>query len=297
MIKKLSIPLKYIANHPLTKNYKWSGFYRFINWQLKASDSPKVIGWMGNLKLSITKSMHGATGCVYVGLPEFNDMSFLLHFLKKNDLFMDIGANVGVYSLLASGHNKCNSISIEPIPQTYQNLKNNIAVNNLSSQVNCFNIGLSKQRDELFFTNDGDTVNHVVNKKSKNTTTVKVDMLDNILPTGITSDILLKIDVEGFEYNVLKGGENTLKNKNVKAIIIELNGCSERYGLNDGMVDELLVQNGFKKYDYNPFKRSLTVLENFHVAENTLYIRESDVTEIRTQLQNANPFNIYGKTI
>jgi FkbM family methyltransferase len=297
MIKKLSIPLKYIANHPLTTNNKWSGFYRFISWQLKASGSPKIISWMGNLKLSLSKSMHGATGCVYVGLPEFNDMSFLLHFLKKDDFFMDIGANVGVYSLLASGHNQCNAISIEPIPQTFQNLKNNIEINKLSSRVNCLNIGLSKQEEELYFTNDGDTVNHVVNKKSKNTTTVKVDMLDNIFPTGIASNILLKIDVEGFEYNVLKGGENTLKNKNVKAIIIELNGCSERYGLNDGMVDELLVQNGFKKYDYNPFKRSLTVLEKFHVEENTLYLRESDMAAISKQLQSANPFNIYGNTI
>ncbi|WP_170228032.1 FkbM family methyltransferase [Vicingus serpentipes] len=297
MIKKLSIPLKYIANHPLTKSNKWSGYFRFFKWQLNAKAHVQTINWFGDLKLNINKSMHGATGCIYVGLPEFNDMSFLLHFLKRDSFFIDIGANVGVYTLLASGHNKCQSISIEPIPQTYQYLNKNIELNQLKDKVNCLNIGLSKQEEELYFTNDGDTVNHVVPNKANNTTTVKVDTLDQIFPQQITNDILLKIDVEGFEYNVLKGGNKVLKNKNVKAIIIELNGCSDRYGLNDGMVDELLIQNGFKKYDYNPFERSLTVLEKFHTEENTLYLRESALEEISSQLKSATPFIIYGKNI
>jgi FkbM family methyltransferase len=297
MIKKLSIPIKYISNHPLTKNNKWSGFSRFIRWQLKAKATPQIINWVENLKLSVTKSMHGATGCIYVGLPEFKDMSFLLHFLKEQDFFMDIGANVGVYSLLASGHNKCNSISIEPIPQTFQHLKNNIEINELNSMVNCINIGLSKQQEELYFTNDGDTVNHVVDKKGSNTTTVKVDTLDNIFPQEVSSDSLLKIDVEGFEYNVLKGATNVLNNNNVKAIIIELNGCSERYGLNDGMVDELLVQNGFEKYDYDPYTRELSPIPQFHTEENTLYIKETSIKEIELKLKRANTFTVFNNVI
>ena len=297
MIKKISIPLKYISNHPLTKNSKWDGFFRFLNWQLKASKTPQIIKWIENLKLSVNKGMHGATGCIYVGLPEFNDMSFLLHYLKPDSFFIDIGANVGVYTLLASGHNKCKSISIEPLPQTYQNLKKNIELNKLENKVKSLNIGLSQQQEELYFTNDGDTVNHVVPEKSNNTTTVKVETLNQIFPQQITNETLLKIDVEGFEYNVLKGGYEVLKNKNVKAIIIELNGCSERYGLNDGMVDELLIQNGFKKYDYNPFERSLSVIENFHTEENTLYLRASAIEEISSQLKKSTPFTIYGKTI
>ncbi|MDG1475590.1 MAG: FkbM family methyltransferase [Vicingaceae bacterium] len=297
MIKKLSIPLKYISNHPLTKNNKWSGFYRFISWQLKATSKPKIISWMGRLKLSVSKSMHGATGCIYVGLPEFKDMSFLLHFLKEDDFFMDIGANVGVYSLLASGLNKCNSISIEPIPQTFQNLKQNLNINNLTNKVSALNIGLSKQEEELYFTNDGDTVNHVVNKESKNTTTVKVDTLDNIFPSETITDTLLKIDVEGFEYNVLKGGESVLKNNNVKAIIIELNGCSERYGLSDGMVDELLIKNGFEKYDYDPYKRTLSPISAFHTEENTLYLRQVSFNDIEQKLKSAKAFTVLNNKI
>lgn len=297
MINKLSIPLKYIANHPLTKDNKWNGFARFLKWQIKANTQSQIIPWIHNLKLSVNKSMHGATGCIYVGLPEYNDMSFLLHFLKPDSFFMDIGANVGVYTVLASGYKKCNSISIEPLPKTYSFLKKNIEINKLNDKVNCLNIGLSNQQEELYFTNDGDTVNHVVNEAGKNTTTVHVDTLDHIFPKNISTDILLKIDVEGFEYNVLKGGTQALLNQHVKAIIIELNGSSERYGLNDNMVDEILNENGFEKYDYNPSKRTLSILNKFHTEENTLYLRASQVGEISTRLKNAPAFTIYGKTI
>lgn len=299
MLKKISIPIRYIWKHPITKNNKFIGLSRFIIWQLKSrvNTNSHIINWIGNVKLSVNKSMHGATGCIYVGLPEFNDMSFLLHFLKPDSFFIDIGANIGVYSLLASGIKKCNTISIEPIPQTYNYLNKNIEINHLEKKITSLNIGLSYQEGELYFTSDKDTTNHVVETKTEKTIKINVNTLDNIFPKDISNDILIKLDVEGFEYNVLKGGNNLLKNTYLKAIIVELNGCSERFGLNDGMVDEVLVYNGFKKFNYNPFKRELTEIEKFHTIENTLYLRNSAIAEIKQQLKNAEPYKIFNKTI
>ena len=45
--------------------------------------------------------MHGVTGNVYCGLHDFAEMSFMLHLLRAGDLFADIGANVGSYTVLA----------------------------------------------------------------------------------------------------------------------------------------------------------------------------------------------------
>jgi hypothetical protein len=64
-----------------------------------------------------------ATGNIYTGLHEFEDMSFLLHFLRPADLFIDIGANVGAYTIFASGIVAATSISIEPISQIFEILK------------------------------------------------------------------------------------------------------------------------------------------------------------------------------
>jgi hypothetical protein len=49
-----------------------------------------------------TSGMTGATGNLYVGLHEFEEMAFLLHFLRPGDLFADVGANVGSYTILAA---------------------------------------------------------------------------------------------------------------------------------------------------------------------------------------------------
>ena len=58
----------------------------------------------------------GATGNIYAGLHEFADMAFTLHFLRPDDLFLDVGANIGSYTLLASGVCKARTISFEPDP-------------------------------------------------------------------------------------------------------------------------------------------------------------------------------------
>ncbi|MDF1676009.1 MAG: FkbM family methyltransferase [Vicingaceae bacterium] len=299
MFKKIAVPIRYIYTHPLTKNSKLSALLRFFNWQItsRLSKNNQQIKWIGNLKLSMHKGMHGATGCIYVGLPEFNDMSFLLHFLDAKSNFIDIGANVGVYSLLAAGTQKSKTIAIEPIPQTFQYLTTNIQLNQLENLVNCYNIGLSDKKGELHFTKDKDTINHVTAVKSENTINVKVDTLDNLLSHTSLSSTLIKLDVEGFEYHVLSGGSNTLNNENVMALIVELNGSSDKYELSDEMVDKQLVTYGFEKYDYNPFTRELTALTQFHHEANTLYIRNSKLSAIKEKLKAAPSFQILNKTI
>ena len=299
MLKKVLIPIRYIWKHPVTKGNKLLGLTRFIKWQIKSrtKPGPHIINWVGNLKLSSRKSMYGSTGCIYVGLPEFNDMSFLLHFLKSDSYFIDIGANVGVYSLLASGIKKCKSTSIEPIPQTFYYLQENVVVNDLENDITCLNIGLAGEKGQLFFTKDKDTINHVTDKKTANTINVEVETLDNIINSSLLNNTLIKLDVEGFEYKVLSGASELLKNENLKAFIVELNGSSTKFGLSDAMVDEVLVNSGFEKYDYDPFRRSLTKIDRFHTEENTLYLRKSQINEIESTLKSAPPITIFNLSI
>lgn len=299
MLKKIVVPIKYIWNHPLTKDCKLSALFRFLKWQITSRFTKNAITtkWIGNLQLSLHKGMHGATGCIYVGLPEFNDMAFLLHFLDDESNFIDIGANVGVYSLLASGIKKSKTIAFEPIPQTFQYLTSNIQLNKLENLIKSYNIGLSDKKDELHFTKDKDTINHVTTIKSKNTISVKVDTLDNILSNTNLLSTLIKLDVEGFEYHVLSGATNTLNNENIIALIVELNGSSNKYGLNDEMVDKQLINYGFEKFDYNPFNRELIELTQFHNESNTLYIRNSKLSMVKEKLKSAPLFHILNKKI
>lgn len=82
--------------------------------------------WINDLILPLEKGDTGLTSAYYVGLHEFEDMAFAIHLLREDDTFVDVGANLGSYSLLASGVTKANSIAFEPVPTTYNRLIDNI---------------------------------------------------------------------------------------------------------------------------------------------------------------------------
>lgn len=77
---------------------------RILRWQLgsRLLGSRVVVPFVDGSWLLVGTGMHGATGNVYVGLMEFEDMAFVLHLVCEGDEFLDVGANMGVYSILAA---------------------------------------------------------------------------------------------------------------------------------------------------------------------------------------------------
>jgi FkbM family methyltransferase len=264
---------KFILKHPLTRSRPFSSILNVFKWQLcsRLYKFPIVYQFTQNSKLLVWNGLAGATGNIYSGLHEFEDMAFLLHFLRDSDLFIDIGANIGSYSMLASAEVGAQTIAVEPIPQTYTYLLQNIAVNDIHQKVTALNMGLGSEKATLKFTKALDTGNHVAGDEELDCVSVSVDTLDSVA-TG-KSPALLKIDVEGFEMNVINGAVTTLQNTALKAIIIELNGSGDRYGHTDNDIHLKLLQYGFKAMKYFPFERKLidAVPNKEH---NTLYIRD-----------------------
>jgi FkbM family methyltransferase len=279
--------ISFILHHPLTGKYPFKAISRYISWQLgyRLLPHPVIYPFIENSKLVVKKGMSGATGNIYTGLHDFEEMGFTLHLLRPGDLFIDIGANIGSYTVLASAVAGASSYSFEPIPSTYKHLLNNILVNGISEITVTFNEGLGDENRMLQFSNELDTVNHVLTMEEGNTSWIDVPVgtLDNKL-NGLIP-ILIKLDVEGYEYQVLQGGRNTLQKPGLKAIIIELNGSGERYGIPDNTIHNYLLSFNFKPYDYNPFNRSLRELKTFKPNGNTIYIKDLDFAGERTQSQ------------
>lgn len=285
--------IKFILQHPLTKHKPIPALFNFFKWQLvsRVNKTPVVYNFTPNSKLFVWNGLTGATGNIYCGLHEFEDMAFLLHFLRQSDLFVDIGANIGSYTMLASAEIGAETIAIEPVPETFKNLTRNISLNNISARVRALNIGLGSSKGTLKFSKSFDTGNHVVADESADFVSVDVDSLDSVLAGKCPA--LLKIDVEGFETEVLKGAGQVLQCKDLKAIIIELNGAGKRYGFNDDNVHLNLTGNGFKTYKYLPFERK--IVESERSAEhNTLYIR--DIAFVAQRLKEGKALNVKGVT-
>jgi len=275
--------MKFIWNHPFNKNNKVAAISRFVKWQINGLINPYPVIYQltENSKMVAKKGMTGVTGNIYSGLLEFADMLFLLHLLRPEDTFYDIGANVGVYTILASGEIGANTVSVEPIPGTFTTLQLNIAINQINDKVKALNMAVGDKEGTIGFTTELDTVNHVAtNLEISSGTVINVNIykLDDLIKGPVP--LLLKIDVEGYETSVINGAEKLLKNPELKAIIIELNGSGERYGYNDEYIHNKLFEYGFSTNTYDPHKKELIALKSFGI-HNTLYLRDLDFIKSR----------------
>lgn len=284
----------FIHHHPLAKRHLLKSYYKFFIWQLKSrlTDDFIKVKFIENIFIYAKNKLTGVTGNIYTGLHEFSDMSFLIHYLNEGDQFMDIGANAGSYTLLASGLKNCKTLAFEPAPNTFEILKKNISLNGLTDKVTCFQKCVGSNYDQVHFTLNEDTTNHIEQLQSALTTeveTVKVDdFLDSFKPT------FLKIDVEGFETEVLKGASQTLASDHLNVIIIELNGSGARYGYIEEGIHKELLTHSFKPYHYSPFDRSLNLLNSFGNL-NTIYIKDYDLA--LEKIKKAKKFKIFGEMI
>jgi FkbM family methyltransferase len=296
-MNKIKRTLGFIFSHPLAARHPLKSIIRFMLWQLQTIASPqklRVKTFVEPVKFYARKGLTGITGNIYVGLHEFTDMAFLLHLLTADDVFFDIGANVGSYTLLASGVRGAKTIALEPIASTYDILTKNITLNKIEPITTVLNVGAGATASTINFAADEDTTNHVLSagEISANNVEVAVITVDSLLIHNHPT--LIKIDVEGYETEVLKGMTNTLNCAALKAIIIELNGSGERYGYDESDIHALLLTHGFSPYEYDPFKRELKQMQGYG-KNNTIYCRHLDI--VTSRLKNAAGIKIMGQTI
>ena len=274
--------LKNIYNHPLNRQARLAALIRFFQWQILSRwiHYPIVFPFVGKSVLVVEKGMTGATGNVYNGLHEYQDMLFALHFLRPDDRFVDVGANVGTYTILASVNCGARVVAFEPIPKTFQHLRRNVLVNDVAHRVELVNKAAANEIKTVHFTTNLDAGNHVLTEKSEKNisgATIECTTLDltiNEIPQ------LIKIDVEGFETEVIQGGAHFFLQPQLKVIIIELNGSGARYGFDEETIHNKLVKVGFSPYSYDPFTRKLVPLPHWG-THNSIYIRDLNFVKER----------------
>jgi FkbM family methyltransferase len=163
-----------------------------------------------------------------------------LNYNNNNAIVMDIGANIGIYTILLSHiYPKAKIIAIEASPTIFEMLRSNCKLNNLlfpsGSNVLLINKAISDKDDittefyekhsmstmlKEFLTNLSSTI--LTNKDQLNKKLVKTETIDNLVDTiGVNEISLLKIDVEGAEVLALKGAIKTLTHKKIKNMVIE----------------------------------------------------------------------------
>jgi FkbM family methyltransferase len=291
----LQTTLKFIVGHPLNKHRKIDAILRFLRWQiagrLVAGDF--AFDWVNGTRLFAKLGETGVTGNIYCGLHDFWEMAYVLHMANSADLFVDVGANAGSYTVLACAAKGAKGLCFEPVPSTYQRLLNNIRLNDISSRVCAFNFGLSDREGELLFTTGENCTNHVIatGEWSREMIRVRVSTLDAVLQGRCPT--IIKIDVEGFESSVIKGAEATLSNPVLHSVVMELNGGGKRYGFSEDRIHDTMCEHGFSACEYEPFSRRLSPLDGKHLGPgNTLFVRNG--AAVRALIAQAPTFVVNG---
>ncbi len=150
------------------------------------------------------------------------------------DIFLDIGANIGYYSLLATKTSDFTEIhSIEAHPETYRQLLMQIEANAFQNIITPHNLAASEKSGELYIDRKARGGSSVSVDKGQNVISIKADALDSIF-NFVGRNIAIKMDIEGHEVEALKGMANLLScNKILLQVEIWKHNMDSFYYLHD----------------------------------------------------------------
>lgn len=276
---------RFFSQHPLTHDRQIAAWGRLAWWQVRSRLQGEIIvPWVGGLSLAAHRGMSGATGNIYAGLHEYCDMFFLLHFLRQEDLFFDVGSNIGSYSLLASGICGAESWSFEPDPETARHLHRNIQINGLKRLIHVHETALGDTDGTVSFTRGLDTINHIASPGETDVREVRIQQIDSFARARCPA--LMKLDVEGHEDAAIRGALKTLSCPALKAIELETL-TPDILGTLEG--------NGFTRMHYDPRGRQLTLEDNQLRSSNALFVRDADF--VRQRLASASAVKVLKQRI
>ena len=225
----------------------------------------KIILWHDQIKWIVSRDFQSTKNPYYYGISDKEEFQLIDLVCKPGDVFFDIGANIGLYSIYFSKIKKLQCYQFEPNESARAiNLK--IQVLNAITHLNTLlPYALSNKNGQSYFTNNQDINNHL----SDQVTGLKVDVkrLDDL--NELPQAHIIKIDTELEDYKVLLGAQRFLQSQCLKAIILEYNKSELQKVIN------LLSNYSFECIRMN--KYNIIPNEDFQpsIAGNLLFIKRN----------------------
>jgi FkbM family methyltransferase len=252
---------------PVVGRFLRSVAYRYAS-QLSKSDNPFRSVTVHGVQMTAHVGSLAFTGIYFGSVPYEAELTrYLVEHLAPGDVFVDAGANGGYFTLLASGVTgpSGRAFAFEPNPPVFRELADHIARNALGDRVRTFELGLSDRRSEdasLFVHRDHSGFSTLLSEAD--IPAQYVDLYTPVRVRTITFDRwrelesvdrvdVMKIDVEGFEAQVLAGMVESLRARRIGRLVCETSW--------DSPAHRLLVQHGFRP----------TILESVGSLSNIAY--------------------------
>lgn len=275
-----------ISENPGVSKSKTRAVARAARWQLATRlGYERALVNIGPAKFYCYPGYTVGSGALYTGFLEWDETAFVLRFLRPGDHFMDIGANIGAFSVFAGTFVPGITItSVEPGDGAREKLVENLELNDLPTD-RVFDCAVGDAPGTVEFTTDLDVMNSVAAEGAGSTVSVEmstVDLLAGDLPVD-----LMKVDVEGVELSVFKGAVEQLAMRPGPAIIFELNGLCKRFDIEPAEVTGFLSDHGLRCFEYDGRTNALTEFSGDGIPASNNLVATADVERLTERIENA----------
>lgn len=237
-------------------NFK--GKYKLANLLAKSILNKKVpVTFYGkeNIRYTIPNSLETVGKDLIInGIYEPKTISLIRPLLNNDDLFFDVGANIGAITLPIGKFTNAEVHAFEPSRLSYEFLEKNVRDNNLPNiTTNRVAVHSLDGKQFSFYEAEEKYGNSSLSSIYNQQTEYKVDSitLDAYCKRNSITEIkVLKVDVQGYELDVLKGADALLKSKAIKYIIFEMEAWAETLAGHEAGASQIyLLEQGYTLYD------------------------------------------------
>jgi FkbM family methyltransferase len=238
----------------LTTLERWQHRFAFWRHRLAGKEYAMTVPMFGQpvtLVVTTSRELKRAAEVSYEGF----FLERILSSLKAEDVFFDVGANIGLVSLIVARQPQFNHGRVhgfEPEPRNLEHMRRNIAANDLAASVQAHGVALSKAEGtaELFVRGEAGEGRHSLVSERGSTGAIKVPLttMDTFCQENRVLPTVIKIDVEGAEGEVLYGMGALLERHRPRELFMEIHNKGGEDKMPDGgLIDDWLTARDYEQ--------------------------------------------------
>jgi FkbM family methyltransferase len=249
---------------------------------------PMIMPWIDGLRVNVEPTNETCRSLFITGRYEPNEFCVLDRVLKPGMVFVDVGANVGLYSLFAGKKvgPQGTVLAVEASSREYQQLQRNVQLNALTN-IRVVNVAVTDSAGEAELmvapaehgghnTLGGFAYGTPVERKER----VRTARLDDIIrEEGLARVDVIKMDIEGAEFTALRGAEQTLRQFHPLLLLEVSDRSLQHQNASSGQLLDFVMGLGYRVYAFDS-KTGLPApahRKTYYDSENVLAVAGGEV--------------------
>ena len=280
-----SSKLPWLFSHDVARKHPFRTVWRLINWEfIRILNRTVESRYDGTFDITLMPHEGASRLAYYFGVSEPELFDFYERFLKPGMTVVDAGANIGLHTLFFAKRVGLEGrvYAFEPGQSAFDRLQSHIKRNQLTN-VRCFHCALGAAEGVVSITENfrDNSRNFVVESSPEidGTKNVALHSLNQILKEESVGSVdFLKIDVEGFEPQVLEGASSYLRRQCIRVLQLELDDSSlARSGYTADQVSDMLHGFGYRRAEWS--YQSSRFRPAGKASFNTFFVAENDLAQ------------------